>query len=108
MHLAQTFIRRALPWGVFTRMDCRFGLKTRGVRLLACETLLPNCGPLPQTSQRFAMIADTLLSINARSQRCGSAGVFETKTITNEMMVGQGSFGCRCLEYQLQLGFLCV
>src|SRR5882762_7441255 len=66
MQLVQTFIRRTPPCGNCTRIDCRLGLKTRGVRLLACETLLPNCGPLPQTSQRLAMIADTLLIDNAR------------------------------------------
>jgi hypothetical protein len=60
IQLAQTFIRLLPPVGNFTRMDCRLGLKTRGVRLFACETLLPNCGPLPQTSQRFAMITDLL------------------------------------------------
>jgi hypothetical protein len=27
--------------------------------LLACETLFPNCGPLPQSSHLAAMIADT-------------------------------------------------
>src|SRR5215208_6002457 len=36
-------------------MDCRLGSKRRRVRLFACETLLPNCGPLPQTSHRFAI-----------------------------------------------------
>src|SRR2546422_11193031 len=66
IQLVQTFIRRAPPCGNLTRIDCKLGLKTRGVRLLACETLLPNCGPLPQTSQRLAMIADTLLSITRR------------------------------------------
>jgi hypothetical protein len=60
MQLVQTFIRLALPVGVFTRIDCRLGLKTRGDRLLACDTLLPNWGPLPQTSQRFAMMTDLL------------------------------------------------
>ena len=71
MQLVQTFIRRALPWGVFTRMDCRFGLKTRGVRLLACETLLPNCGPLPQTSQRFAMITKSPVGSRDHTVRIG-------------------------------------
>src|SRR5205807_10364233 len=71
MQLVQTFIRRALPWGVFTRMDCKFGLKTRGVRLLACETLLPNCGPLPQTSQRFAMITESPVGTHDHSVRIG-------------------------------------
>ncbi len=42
MQVVQTFIRRAPPWGDFTRIDCRFGSKRRGVRLFACETLLPN------------------------------------------------------------------
>ena len=56
MQDVQTFIRCAPPWGFCTRIDCRFGLKRRGVRLFACETLLPNCGPLPQTSQRLAII----------------------------------------------------
>ena len=55
MQVVQTFIRRAPPCGIFTRIDCRFGSKRRGVRLFACETLLPNCGPLPQTSQRLAI-----------------------------------------------------
>jgi len=65
MQLVQTFIRRAPPAGNWTRIDCRLGLKTRGVRLFACETLLPNCGPLPQTSQRFAMIAVLLSARDA-------------------------------------------
>src|SRR5215813_12604569 len=55
MQVVQTFMRRAPPCGVCTRIDCRFGSKRRGVRLFACETLLPNCGPLPQTSQRLAI-----------------------------------------------------
>jgi len=56
MQVVQTFIRCAPPWGFCTRIDCRFGSKRRLVRLFACETLLPNCGPLPQTSQRLAII----------------------------------------------------
>jgi len=71
IHLAQTFIRLLLPVGSFTRMDCKFGLKTRGVRLLACETLLPNCGPLPQTSQRFAMITESPVGTHDHSVRIG-------------------------------------
>jgi len=70
IQLAQTFIRRTPPWGSRARTDCRLGLKTRGVRLFACETLLPNCGPLPQTSQRLAMITD-LLWTRARRHRVG-------------------------------------
>src|SRR5216684_8635767 len=55
MHLVHTRIRRAPPCGSCTRTNCRFGLNLRGVRLLACDTLLPNCGPLPQASHFFAM-----------------------------------------------------
>src|SRR5205085_10154866 len=57
MQVVQTFIRTVPPCGRWTRIDCRLGLNRRGVRLFACETLLPNCGPLPQTSHRLAMIA---------------------------------------------------
>ena len=42
MQVVQTFIRRAPPWGICTRIDCRFGSKRRLVRLLAWDTLLPN------------------------------------------------------------------
>ena len=59
MQVVQTFIRTVPPCGRWTRIDCRLGSKRRGVRLFACETLLPNCGPLPQTSHRLAMIALT-------------------------------------------------
>ena len=52
----QTFIREFPPAVCWTRIDCRFGLNRRRVLLLACETLFPNCGPLPQTSHRFAII----------------------------------------------------
>src|SRR6185503_7765461 len=55
MQVVQTFIRRAPPCGCCTRIDCRFGSNRRGVRLFAWETLLPNCGPFPQTSQRLAI-----------------------------------------------------
>src|SRR5829696_3271027 len=55
MHLVHTFTRRAPPCGCCTRIDCRFGSNLRGVRLFAWETLLPNCGPLPQSSQRLAI-----------------------------------------------------
>src|SRR6185503_5080585 len=56
MHLAHTRWRSAPPLGSCTRTDCKFGLNLRRVLLFACETLLPNCGPLPQTSHLFAMI----------------------------------------------------
>ena len=57
MQVVQTFMRTFPPCGRWTRISCRLGLKRRLVRLFAWETLLPNCGPLPQTSHRFAMIA---------------------------------------------------
>jgi len=59
IQLVHTFIRFALPWGCWTRIDCRFGSNLRGVRLFAWETLFPNWGPLPQTSQRLAIIFAT-------------------------------------------------
>ena len=45
MQDVQTFMRTAPPCGRWTRMDCRFGSNRRRVRLFACETLFPNCGP---------------------------------------------------------------
>src|ERR1700694_6002911 len=89
MQLVQTFIRRTPPPGNWTRIDCRLGLKTRGVRLLACETLLPNCGPLPQTSQRLAMITD-LLSTRARRHSVDRRAFLKRKLIANVAIGGQG------------------
>src|ERR1700682_2882689 len=89
MQLVHTFIRRAPPCGNCTRIDCKLGLKTRGVRLLACETLLPNCGPLPQTSQRLAMITD-LLSTHARRHSVDRRAFLKRKLIANVAMGGQG------------------
>src|SRR5258708_13506718 len=86
MQLVQTFIRRTPPRGNWTRIDCRLGLNTRGVRLLACETLLPNCGPLPQTSQRLAMITD-LLSTRARRHSVDRRAFLKRKVIAN-MTIG--------------------
>src|SRR5207237_3934726 len=83
MQLVQTFIRRAPPCGNLTRIDWRLGLNTRGVRLLACETLLPNCGPLPQTSQRLAMIVDLLLT-RARCHSVDRREYLKRKLITND------------------------
>src|SRR5579871_193614 len=34
----------------------RLGFQRRRVMLCACEMLLPNCGPLPQTSHTCAMV----------------------------------------------------
>jgi len=36
-------------------IDCRFGSQRRFVLFIAWLTLLPAMGPLPQTSQRFAI-----------------------------------------------------
>src|SRR3989442_6215272 len=87
MQLVQTFIRRTPPRGNCTRIDCRLGLKTRGVRLLAWETLLPNCGPLPQTSQRLAMTTD-LLSTHARCHSVDRRAFLKRKLIANAAMGG--------------------
>src|SRR2546430_17499656 len=67
MQLVQTFMRSTPPCGRCTRMDCRFGLKRRRVRLFAWETLLPNCGPLPQTSHLLAMIIEYLRTLENES-----------------------------------------
>ena len=67
MQEVQTFMRTVPPCGRWTRMDCRLGSKRRGVRLFACETLLPNCGPLPQTSHRLAM-TDSVTSENLKAR----------------------------------------
>src|SRR5438034_389629 len=92
MQLVQTFMRRTPPRGNCTRIDCRLGLKTRGVRLLACETLLPNCGPLPQTSQRLAMITD-LLSTCARHHSVDRRAFWKRKLIAKVARGGQGRPG---------------
>jgi hypothetical protein len=63
MQLVQTFMRSTPPLGRCTRIDCRLGSKRRRVRLFAWETLLPNCGPLPQTSHRLAMIIEYLQTV---------------------------------------------
>src|SRR5690242_17915672 len=44
-----------LPFAVFAFTGRRLTFQRRLVMLCACETLLPNCGPLPQTSQTCAM-----------------------------------------------------
>src|SRR5688572_7970714 len=56
MQRVQTFIRLLPPFGSWTRTGCKFGLKRRRVLLFACETLLPNCGPLPHISHRWAIL----------------------------------------------------
>jgi hypothetical protein len=33
--------------------------------LFACETLLPNCGPLPQTSHRLAITFENLRALKS-------------------------------------------
>src|SRR3989442_309259 len=60
MHVVQTVLRWFPPVGRATRMDCKLGLNRRGVRLFAWETLLPNCGPFPQISQRLAIVSKNL------------------------------------------------
>src|SRR5271156_248236 len=54
MQLVQTRIRLAAPltraWTAW-----RFGFQRRRVTLWAWEMLLPNCGPLPQTSHTCAI-----------------------------------------------------
>src|SRR5215469_6218620 len=40
---------------------CRFTFQRRRVTLCACEMLLPNCGPLPQTSHTCAIVLLQLL-----------------------------------------------
>jgi len=55
MHRVQALILLFAPEGSFTRTGWRFGLNRRRVLLFACETLFPNCGPLPQMSHRFAI-----------------------------------------------------
>jgi hypothetical protein len=55
MQRVHTFIRPLPPAGSWTRTGCKLGLKRRRVLLFACETLFPNCGPLPHTSHRLAI-----------------------------------------------------
>ena len=60
--LVQTRIFLLLPPAPCTLAftGCKFTFQRRLVMLCACETLLPNCGPLPQTSQTRDMIAPEL------------------------------------------------
>ena len=58
----QTLIRLPAPL-TSARTDCRLGSKRRRVLLFAWETLLPNCGPLPQSSQRLAIITSEFLLV---------------------------------------------
>src|SRR5947209_1035275 len=41
----------------------RFTFQRRRVTLCACEMLLPNCGPLPQTSHTCAIVLLQILSV---------------------------------------------
>ena len=54
MQLAHTLIRFGLPF-TSALTACRFTFQRRFVTLCACEMLLPNCGPLPQTSHTCAI-----------------------------------------------------
>src|SRR5579862_5786775 len=42
---------------------CRFTFQRRRVTLCACEMLLPNCGPLPQTSHTCAIVLLQILGV---------------------------------------------
>ena len=53
-HCVQTFAVRCVPRSS-TFTDCRLGSQRRRVLFMAWLTLLPARGPLPQTSQRFAI-----------------------------------------------------
>src|SRR5579863_7339683 len=54
MQLVHTRMRLGLPLtNAFTA--CRLTFQRRFVTLCACEMLLPNCGPLPQTSHTCAI-----------------------------------------------------
>src|SRR6185437_6803451 len=55
MLLVQTVIRLPAPF-TLARTGRRFTFQRRRVLLLAWETLLPNCGPLPQRSHLAAMV----------------------------------------------------
>lgn len=50
----RTFFVFVVP-ATFAFTGCRFTFQRRRLLLFACETLLPNCGPLPQTEQTCAM-----------------------------------------------------
>ena len=54
MQLVQTFMRWLLPL-TLALTACRLGFQRRRVVLWAWEMLLPNCGPLPQSSHFCAM-----------------------------------------------------
>ena len=53
-HLVHTFCRFGVPLASVVRTRWMFGLNRRLVRRCECETLMPNPGPLPQTSQTEA------------------------------------------------------
>src|SRR6185437_16639398 len=55
MQLVQTVIRLPAPF-TLARTGRRFTFQRRRVLLLAWETLLPNCGPLPHRSHLAAMV----------------------------------------------------
>jgi len=55
MHRVQTSKRRVAPF-TSARMVCRFGRKTRLVRLLAWLTLLPTARIFPQISHALATV----------------------------------------------------
>jgi hypothetical protein len=54
MQLVHTRIRFGAPF-TSALTACRFTFQRRRVTLWACEMLLPNCGPFPQTSHTCAI-----------------------------------------------------
>src|ERR1700743_387483 len=60
MQLVQTRMRRLAP-STLALTGCRFTFQRRRVVLWAWEILLPNCGPLPQSSHLAAMTIAPIL-----------------------------------------------
>jgi hypothetical protein len=68
MQLVQTRIRLEAPFTT-ALTAWRFGFQRRRVTLCAWETLLPNCGPLPQTSHTCAMVLLQILILSGAQRR---------------------------------------
>lgn len=60
-----TFIRRVLPGATWARTVWIFGFHRRFVRRCECDTDLPKPGPLAQTSQTAAIVANSSLFVRA-------------------------------------------
>src|ERR1700733_1091659 len=90
MQLVQTRIRLGAPFtSAFTA--CRFTFQRRRVTLCACEMLLPNCGPLPQTSHTCAMVQ--LQNFRRFVPFCWSQGAFAD--CTRSTLCRNGSRGSK-------------